>query len=70
MSLLHNDFRIQPLGPMAQFSVSHTAFVNFFIYNRVLPTCQAKLHVKTPKNGLFLNSNRLCRFATTLEDCA
>ncbi len=31
----------------------------------ILPTEQAKVHLKLPKNGLFLNSSRPFRFATT-----
>ena len=39
-------------------------FWSTFICNRVLPIIQAKLHVKSPQSGLFLNSSRPCRFAT------
>ena len=76
MSLLHNDFRIQPLDSMAawvrrlNFLFPVQPLLTFIYANFILQIYQAKLHIKSTKNGLFLNSGRLCRFATTSEGYA
>ncbi len=60
LSLLHNDSRTQPLDSMAVWvrrlnSLFPIQPLLTFVYvNRVLPTCQTKLHVKLLKKQLFL----------------
>jgi len=58
------------LGQTAQFSVSQTPFLNFLYVIVFLPINLAKLHVKSLKNGLSLNSSRLFHFATTSKGYA
>jgi len=76
LSLLHNDFRIQPLDSMAAWDrwlnslFPIQPLLTFSYVNNVLPILQANIDVNLPKNGPIVNSSRPFRFATASEHYA
>jgi len=76
LSLLHNDFQIQPLNSMAAWDrrlnplFPIQSLLTFIYINVSCGLIQARFRIKSLKNSFSINSSRPFRFATTSKDCA